>query len=649
MKIVETRVYRGPNLYALWPVIRLQVDLGELEDFPTLRLPGFVAGLVEMIPSLHEHTCSYEEPGGFIRRMSEDEGTWLGHVLEHVAIELQCLVGHRVSFGKTRGAGLPRGHYNVVYSFRDEAVGLAAGELARAVLCHLLPPCRAAYQPEPLDFPARLAELRRLAEARALGPSTAALVRAAEKRGIPWSRLDDGSLLQLGYGRHQRRLALDGQSGDLRAAAGLTRDAARPLLDLLFPRGRPFSIPIAAITGTNGKTTTTRMVGHILTVAGFTVGMATTDGVYVGGELVAAGDLTGPWAANLVLSDPTVDVAVLETARGGLVRSGLAFRSCDVGAVLNVGADHLGLGGVETLADLARVKQIVVEVARDLCVLNADDERVARMARVSPAAPVYVSLDRANPRLSRHLQDGGRAVVLAPGARSGSGVEAGRLLVLDGDDEIPLIEVRRIPATLDGHARHNVQNALFAAAIAHGLGASWEAVRRGLATFAQDYDHAPGRLNLFDVGGFRVLLDYAHNPPAMAAMVQTVRALADTGRRIGVLAAPGDRRDDDVRALGRAAAPGFDLILLRDDADLRGRAPGEVAALLRQGLLAAGFAPDCILPGVLPEPEAVDRALDLAEPGDLVALFGEDLEICHQRIEEHSRRPAEAPRLAAAR
>jgi cyanophycin synthetase len=906
VKFIETRIYRGPNLYALWPMIRLRVDLGELEDYPTRRLPGFAERLVELIPTLREHTCSYEEPGGFIRRMTEDEGTWLGHVLEHVAIELQCLVGHRVSFGKTRGEGLPRGQYNVVYTYRDEAVGMAAGELARAVICHLLPARRQAHDPAPLDFEARLGELRRLAEARSLGPSTAALVRAAEERGIPWIRLDEDSLLQLGYGRHQRRiratltsctpvtaveaatdkhlanrllaaagipvprqalasgpeeavaaaerlgypvvvkprdanhgrgvgirlteaaqvrtawrraaeagraagdrgvvveawqpgsdhrvlvvdgravavaerlpggvtgngrrtiaelveevnrdprrgeghgrpltrLEIDEQARELMAESGLTpesvlpagqalalrrtanlstggtaidrtdeihpdnrrlaeraartlgldvagvdllspdisrsyregggtpataatvaivevnacpglrmhlapsegqaREVARPILDFLFPRGRPTTIPIAAITGTNGKTTTTRMVGHILTTAGFTVGMATTDGVYLGGEVAATGDMTGPWSAEMVLRDPTVDVAVLETARGGLVRSGLAFRSCNVGAVLNVAPDHLGLGGVRDLDDLARVKQIVAEVAEDICVLNAEDERVARMARVTSADPVYVSLDPAHPRVRRHLRDGGRAVVLGAGVGGGS---AGRLLVLEGDDEIPLVDVRRIPATLDGHARHNVQNALFAAAIAHGLGASWEAIRRGLTTFVQDFDRAPGRLNLFDVGAFRVLLDYAHNAPAMEAMVQTVRALPVAGRRIGVLAAPGDRRDEDIRALGRAAAPGFDLVLLREDADLRGRAPGEVAALLRQGLTAAGLAPDCVLPGVLSEPEAVDRALELAEPGDLVAVFGEDLEICHQRIAQFSRRPAETPALARA-
>ncbi len=206
MKILETRVYRGPNLYALRPVIRLRVDLGELEEFPTGKLPGFTERLLALIPTLEEHTCSYQEPGGFVRRMTEDEGTWLGHVLEHVAIELQCLAGTRVSYGKTRSHGLPRGQYHVVYSFVEESVGIAAAELGLRTLHHLLPPERADHDPAPFDFAAELESLVRLAQRRAFGPSTAALVAAAEARDIPWIRLNDRSLVQLGHGRYQRRI-----------------------------------------------------------------------------------------------------------------------------------------------------------------------------------------------------------------------------------------------------------------------------------------------------------------------------------------------------------------------------------------------------------------------------------------------------------
>ncbi|HEX2645163.1 MAG TPA: cyanophycin synthetase, partial [Thermoanaerobaculia bacterium] len=206
MKILDTRVYRGPNLYALRKVIRLRVDLGELEAYPTNKLPGFVDRLLAWMPTLQEHTCSYDEPGGFIRRMTEEDGTWLGHVLEHIAIELQCLAGTPVRFGKTRSHNLPEGQYHVIYSYEEETVGLEAGELGLRIIRHLLPPEREAFDPSPFDYDDELATLIRLAQRRAFGPSTASLVRAAEERDIPWMRLNERSLVQLGHGRYQQRI-----------------------------------------------------------------------------------------------------------------------------------------------------------------------------------------------------------------------------------------------------------------------------------------------------------------------------------------------------------------------------------------------------------------------------------------------------------
>jgi cyanophycin synthetase len=867
MKILETRVYRGPNLYALRPVIRLKVDLGELEDFPTQKLPGFNERLLAWIPTLSEHGCSYKEPGGFVRRLTEDEGTWLGHVQEHVAIELQCLAGTRVAYGKTRSHNLPRGQYHVIYSFLEESVGIAAGELALRILHHLLPPEREAFDPSPFDYQAELERLVRLAQRRAFGPSTAALVRAAEEREIPWIRLNDRSLVQLGHGRYQRRIQatvtsetrhtaveiasdkrltnqilqdlglpvprqelvydedeaaeaagrlgypvvvkpLDGNHGrgvaihltteeqvrvaygkareeartvivetfhtgsdyrilvvhgrvvavaervpgriagdgrrtvaelveevnadprrgvghekvltrleldhqalrlletaglgpdsvlpagevfylrstgnlstggtsidktgvlhydnrimaergvkaigldvggvdficpdisrshkevggaivEINAAPGFRmhtaptegtpRDVAGPVIEMLFPHGTPSRIPIAAITGTNGKTTTTRMVGHILKLSGHTVGMATSDGVYIDGVLTVAGDMTGPWASHLVLRDPTVDAAVLETARGGIVRSGLGWRKCNVGAILNVASDHLGMGGINDLEELAEVKQVIAEVAQNFVVLNADDPRVAAMAEHSPAQPFYVTLDRANERVREHIRARGRAMVLEETLN-------GRQLVLyEGEDSIPLLLARQIPATVEGHAIHNVQNSMFAAAIALGLGVSLENIRQGLRTFTTDFFQTPGRMNFYNEHPFRVLLDYAHNAHGMEAMAKTIRGLTVNGRRIGIVSAPGDRRDDDIRELGQASAPAFDLILLREDDNRRGRETGVVGELLREGLLAAGFPAERIAPGVLDEEEAVRRGLETARPGDLLVIFGDDL------------------------
>jgi cyanophycin synthetase len=888
MKILETRVYRGPNLYALWPTIRLLMDLGELENFPTVKLPGFADRLLADIPTLAEHGCSYREPGGFVRRMKEDEGTWLGHVLEHIALELQVLAGTPVTFGKTRSEGLPRGQYHVVYSFVEEAVGVAAGRLALRLIRHRLPAGRIDHDPSPFDFPQELERLVRLAQKRALGPSTAALVRAAEERGIPWIRLNDASLVQLGHGKYQRRiqatltsesraiaveiasdkrltrqilddlglpvprqavvydadeaveeaerlgfpvvlkpldgnhgtavaiglktlgevraafaqasavspaviveaflqgndyrilvidgrvaavaqrvpgqvvgdgvhsvaelveiansdprrgfghekvltrLALDEQARRLLESAGWTaetvlpagevcplrstgnlstggtaidrtdvihyenrlmaeravravgldvggvdfvspdiarsykeagggivevnaapgfrmhvaptegtpRDVAGRVIDMLFPRGTPCRIPMAAITGTNGKTTTTRMVGHILKLAGYTVGMTTSDGVYIDGVLSVRGDMTGPWSSQLVLRDPTVDAAVLETARGGIVRSGLGWRRCGVGAVLNVESDHLGLGGINSLEDLAAVKQVVVEVATDFCVLNADDERVARMAEHSPATPIYVTMDRTNERVRRHVRERGRAVCLE------EGLNGRRLVLYQGEDQIPLLCTRQIPATLDGRALHNVQNAMFAAAIAAGLGVEVGDIRQGLRTFSLDFFQAPGRLNSYNEHPFRVLLDYAHNAHGMEAVARTVRELGVHGRRIGVIAAPGDRRDEDIAALAAAAAPAFDLFLIREDDDLRGRAPGAVGAVLRRGLIAAGVPAERIVNGVLAEEASVRKGLEIARAGDLLVIFGDKLQRDWELIVGYKRAPAGAPEAA---
>jgi cyanophycin synthetase len=884
MKILDTRVYRGPNLYALRKVIRLRVELGELEEYPTRKLPGFTERLLELIPSLREHTCSYEEPGGFVRRMTEDEGTWLGHVLEHVAIELQCLAGTPVSYGKTRSNDLPTGQYWVIYSYDEETVGLEAGALALRILRHLLPPERAAHDPSPFDYRAELEELVRLAQRKAFGPSTGSLVRAAEERDIPWIRLNERSLVQLGHGKFQRRIQatvtsetrhiaveiasdkrltnqilhdlglpvprqrrirtvegavesaqelgypvvvkpLDGNHGrgvsinlkteeQVRAAfdeayerssvvivetfqeghdyrilvvngkvmavsqrvpghvvgdgvhtigqlvelvntdprrgvghekvltrleadfqadrlleqAGLTldsvlpdgevfylrstgnlstggtaidrtdvlhydnrimaeravkavgldvggvdfispdisrsykevggaiveinaapgfrmhvsptvgtpRDVAGPVIDMLFPKDTPYRIPIAAITGTNGKTTTTRMVGHILKLSGCTVGMTTSDGVYIDGNLTVKGDMTGPWASHLVLRDPSVDAAVLETARGGIVRAGLGWRRCKVGAVLNVASDHLGMGGIDDLDELARIKQVIAEVSQSYVVLNADDPRVAAMAGHTRAKPVYVTLQRENELVRKHIRDRGRAVALEEGLN-------GRMIVFyEGEENIPLLWARQIPATIDGHAIHNVQNAMFAAAIAHAMDISLENIRQGLRTFTTDFFQTPGRMNFYNEHPFRVLLDYAHNAHGMEAMARTVRELTVHGRRIGVLSAPGDRRNEDILDLARAAAPAFDLLIIREDDDRRGRKRGEVGELVRRGLLEAGFPAERIASDVLEEPEAVQRALEEAKPGDLLVIFGDKLDRTWNQIVDFGR-PEGAP------
>ena len=873
MKLEETRVYRGPNLYGYRPVIRLTLDLEQLEEHPSDKLQGFNDLLLGDVPTLHEHGCSYGEPGGFVRRLRD--GTWFGHILEHVAIELQCLAGTPVTYGKTRGTG-QHGVYHVIYSFEEEEIGRRAGEIALSYLRSLLPQ----GFPDRLDLPPdflkhELEDLARLAERVALGPSTRSLVDEAKRRGIPTLRLNEQSLVQLGWGVHQQRIQatvtsrtrhiaveiaqdkqltnslleraglpvprherarsaddavrigkrigypvvvkpmdlshgrgvalnlttddavrdawdkaydlsryvlveqhcpgndhrilvvngevvavaervpghvvgdgkstieallakvnadprrgvghekvltrieIDHQANRLLTQAGYTlatvladgqlfalrstgnlstggtavdktdiihpdnaeiavraatvigldvcgidlicediarsvrehrgvivevnaapgfrmhvsptvgtpRNVAAPVLDMLFPPGGQRGgsgdpkarIPTAAITGTNGKTTTSRMVAHILKMSGKRVGLTTTDGIYIDGERILKGDMTGPWSSRVVLTDPTVEAAVLETARGGILREGLGWDRCDVGCVLNVTSDHLGLRGIETVEDLAFVKRLVVEVVHNdgSSVLNADDPLVAAMTAKAEGRIMFFSMSAANPIVSDHVKKGGRAAVIE------QGVNGEMLTIYDGDRHIPVTWTHLVPATLEGKAKFNVQNALAAAAIAYSLGVQLESIRQGLRTFTTSFFQAPGRCNVFDEHPFRVIVDYCHNAAAMTMMVDLVKNLRHE-RAIGVLQAAGDRRDGDIRDLGRIAANAFDVVIAKEDTNRRGRAEGDVARLLREGAAEGGLPPER-LHERLSEREAVQFALGMAKPGDLVVIFADDV------------------------
>ena len=865
MKILERRVYRGPSLYAHFPVMRLTVELGKLEQWPSAKLPGFNDALLAAIPTLQSHTCSYSEAGGFVRRLNEDGGTWLGHVLEHVTIELQRLCGADVSFGKTRSAGDP-GTYHVIFEFEEERVGEAAAELAARLLHSLLP---ADLRPEgtdvKLDLKHELAELIDFAQRRQLGPSTGSLVKAAVARDIPWMRLNDQSLIQFGHGKYQKRiqatvtsetrhiaveiasdkeetnkilgdlglpvprqrlvrnadgavyaaerlgypvvvkpldanhgrgvsinlkneaqvregfekakehartvivetylagedhrmlvvngeliavakrvpghvvgdgertiaqlvdkvnedprrgighekvltrLELDDQARRLMSIAGLTdttvlpkgeifylrgtgnlstggtavdltdavhienremairaakaigldvigidfitrditqsyrevgggicevnaapgfrmhvaptegksRDVAGPVMDMLFPPGTPTKIPIAAVTGTNGKTTTARMLSHIQKMNGFTVGLATTDGVYIDGQRTVAGDMTGPQSAQMVLRDPEVTMAVLETARGGLLRAGLGFRHCNVGAVLNIAADHLGIKGIDTLEQLAEVKRVVVEVARDCAVLNADDLNCLRMADHTEAARIaYVTLNPKHDLVRKHIRAGGLACVLE------EGINGHMITLYDHGTHLPLLWTHLIPATLEGKALHNVQNAMFAATMAYAMGVKVENLRTGLRTFDTTFFQAPGRTNVFDKLPFKVILDYGHNPAAVQAMADLCTKLECTGRRICVVAGPGDRRDEDIKEIARIVGKAFDFLILRRDDDPRGRGQEEVPRMMEKELLAQGY-PAAKMAVIPDEVKAVEHALRMSRRGDLLLVFAD--------------------------
>ena len=877
MRIESTNVYVGPNLFARFPVIRHIIDLGELEQWPTARLgEAFIGPLLETLPGLHEHGCSYKEPGGFVRRMREDEGTWLGHVMEHVAIELQVVAGSDVTFGRTRSIEGKPGFYNMVFQYKDATVGREAGKLARELIGSLLPDeLKFDGAPGPdWSFAEERDRFIRFAQRREFGPSTASLVRAAEERDIPWLRLNQYSLVQFGHGRYQQRiqatttgrtsniavelagdkeetneilrdlglpvpkqmlvrnerdavraaerigypvvlkplsgnhgrgvainlrtpeevevgfqkasehgrtivvesyiegfdhrlLVIDGKLvaaakrvpghviGDgkhtieelvdivnedprrgvghekvltrlefdhqaerllaklgydhktvpakdevvyLRSTANLStggtaidvtdiihpdnremavraikaigldiggvdfltrdisesyreagggicevnagpgfrmhvapsegtpRDVAGPVIEMLFPPGTPSRIPIAAITGTNGKTTTSRMLAHILKMSGKTVGLTSTDGVYIDGKLSVAGDMTGPVSAKMILRDPSVDAAVMETARGGMLRSGLGFLECNVTACLNVSGDHLGLRGIDTIEQLAEVKRIPVEIAKDAAVLNADDPLCLQMADHTDAERIsYVTMNPAHPLVKQHIRAGGQAFVLE------QGMNGHMITIYDNETHTPLVWTHLIPATIEGRALHNVQNAMFAAALAYNMSVSLEDIRHGLRTFDSTFFQAPGRMNIYDEHPFRVILDYAHNPAAVKAMCDLVDRFEAKGKRIVVLSAPGDRRDEDIREIAEIASGHFDHFICRCDDNRRGRGADEVAVMLKNRLLEKGISADQI--EVVPdEQEANSRALEMAQPDDLILMLGDSVKRTWKQI-----------------
>ncbi len=873
MKITATNVYVGPSIYANFPVIRMVLDIGVLVNWPSVKCGmGFTRGLQKAIPSLVEHGCSYRERGGFIRRLTEDEGTWMGHIMEHVALEVQNIAGSGVSFGRTRTTGEP-GMYNMVYAYKQRDVGIEAGHLAIRLLMHLLPKKLQKQVHFEIDdnfnFESELEDFVHRAQRREFGPSTQSLVDAAVERDIPWLRLNDYSLVQFGHGKYQKRiqatvtsdtgtistslasdkegthsllkdmglpvprqimfstedaavnaarkigypvvikpldanhgrgisinlgtdeqvreafyiakeqgrsrsilaesfvtgfdhrmlvinnelvavakrvpghvvgdskstiaelidivnsdprrgighekvltrLEIDSQAkrlmveagydentvlkkGEqffLRATANLStggtaidltdvvhpdnremairavravgldiggvdfltndithsykdvggaivevnagpgfrmhvapsegepRDVAGKVLDMLYPPGAPGRIPVAAVTGTNGKTTTTRMLAHIMKTSGHVVGMTSTGGIQVDGRVTVKGDMTGPQSAQIVLRDPTIDFAVLETARGGILRAGLGYSECDVAACINISADHMGLGGIETLEQLARVKETVVRVANDTAVLNADDKLCLKMADKCRAKHLcYVTMDPTHGLVREHIRANGRAVVLE------KGINGDMITIYDNGAHIPLLWTHLIPATIEGKAMHNVQNAMFAAAMAFSFDKDLDEIRNGLRTFNTSFFQSPGRTNIYNEHPFKVILDYAHNPAGFRAMAELADKLDPVGNRIMVISVPGDRRDEDIRESVEACLPHFTHFVCNADSNRRGRGHDEVPQLIRSCLLDLGV-DDKNIVVIADEEPAVDYALNMAQEGDLLVITADDL------------------------
>jgi cyanophycin synthetase len=865
MKILKMLTLRGPNYWSIrrHKLVVMRLALENLAEYPSDQIPGFTEGLIQVLPSLHQHFCSLGHEGGFLTRLRE--GTMMGHIVEHVALELQELAGMPVGFGRTRETATS-GIYQVVLEYVDEQAGRYAARAA-VRLCQSI----VETGTYPADELAQdIADLRELHAKAAQGPSTETIVREAEARGVPWMELSSRSLIQLGYGANQRRIQAtlsdrtgilgvelagdkegakqiladagipvpkgtlvrylddlesaiediggypivikplngnhgrgitidintwelaeqaydiasavskpviverfypgqdyrvlvingkvaavaervpahvvgdgqatiqelidqtnqDPQRGEghdnvltrievnhdtwqllerlgysldtilpagkicyLRGTAnlstggiavdrtddihpeniwiaqraakaigldiagidvvcpdisqplpkvggvivevnaapgfrmhtnpsqGIARNVADAVLSMLFPPGTPSRIPIISITGTNGKTTTTRLIAHICKQTRRTVGYTTTDGIYIDDFLIEQGDTTGPQSAQLILKDPTVEIAVLETARGGILRSGLGFDYCDVGVVLNVQADHLGIGDIDTVEQLADLKAVVAESARPdgYAVLNADDPRVAAMAEHVQAQVAYFSMNPENTIIREHIERGGLAAVY----------ENGYLSILKGDWTLRIEQAVNVPMTMAGRAPFMIANALAASLATFAQGIAIEHIRAALGSFETSAAQTPGRMNLFDLGRFSALVDYAHNPAGYEALGEFVRRWP--GQRIGVVGGPGDRRDQDLADLGKLAADIFSQVIVKEDLDNRGRPRGDAAKWIVEGLVQAKR--DCPYQVILDEAEAVSHALANAHDGSLVVILPEKVSAAINQIE----------------
>ena len=389
---------------------------------------------------------------------------------------------------------------------------------------------------------------------------------------------------------------------------GNARSAGDAIVEAMFGGGDG-RIPVIAVTGTNGKTTTALMIAHCARMAGLATGVTTTEGVYINGRQIIEGDCAGYHSARVLLTSPDVDIAVLETARGGILKRGLAFDRCSVGVVLNVSADHLGLDGVDTVDDLARVKAVVAQAASQAVVLNADDAYCVAIGALPDveADRIYFSMNPDNPVLLRHLEQGGRAVWLHDDA----------LMVDSGELRCMVLAAKEMPAAMHGHARYNIANGLAAAAALMGAGFTDAQIAAGLATFVCDAGSNPLRSNVYSTRGVTVVVDYAHNPAAYAALSEMARSISQ-GRRVAVITSPGDRRTTDLLDIGRTCATGFDELFVYE-AEPRGRACGETAGIILDGARDIGK-DDALLHAIVPVGDAFDAALARCAPGDVLVF-----------------------------
>ena len=857
MQILNLQVMRGPNVWSNYrsKIIIMKLDIQELEQYPSNKIDGFCDRLKTLIPSLATHRCSYDFEGGFFKRL--DDGTWMGHIIEHIALEIQTLAGMEAGYGRTRSTG-EEGIYNVVFSYEVEKAGVYAAKAAVRI-------AEALVKNEPYNLQEDIEELQYLNRTYNFGPSTGSIVAEAQKRNIPFKRLDEDSMVVFGHGIHQKRIRatmtsgtssmgvdiagdkddtkkilmrahipmaegdtaydeeglnkiidkigypivikpidgnhgrgvttnirnmedaliafhfakkvsrkviverfmegfdyrflvinhklvavakrtpaavvgdgvstiqqlidetnldpnrgeghekvmttikvdeitqgilssknltldsvlIDGQTlylkdtanistggtsadvtdmvhpynvlmaerisrivgldvcgidiiaqninipikGDvggvvevnacpgfrmhLAPSNGMARNVAKPVMDMLFPENAVSRVPIIAVTGTNGKTTTTRLLAHMAKQAGHKVGFTTTDGIYIQDHQVYSGDCTGPISAETVLTDPTVDFAVLECARGGILRSGLGFDNCNISIITNISDDHLGLKGINTLQEMAAVKEVVARSTYDdgFCILNADDDLVYAMKDKLYCNIALFSTDPENRRILPHIESGGLAAV----------VENGILTIYVGDERLQIARINDVPLSLGGKAECMVKNILAATLAAVIQRFTLEDIRKALGSFIPSPELTPGRFNMFKFPNFEVMIDYAHN---VGGFVHLEKFLSQTqaSDKIGIIAATGDRRDEDIRNVGIYAAKMFNIVIVRLDKDLRGSTPERINSLVLEGIESVDKTVDVIF---IPEEErAIEFALSIAPEDSFVTILSDCIDEC---------------------
>ncbi len=861
MIILSSHVYQGKNIYSNKPVIKLVVDLDKYDGIPTKDIDGFNETIQELLPGLKKHCCCRKYEGGFVERLKE--GTYFAHVMEHMAIELQVMLGYDIKYGKTRETG-KKGVYNIIYGYENESAGLESGrlafEIAEGILSGEIP-----------DVCSWLKKVKKTCIATDFGVSTASIVKEARERGIPAIRLGNGSILQLGYGKNQKRIEAtltensscvsvdiacnkeltksilqeygipvpegrvfkneqdtleycekigypvvvkpnfgshgkgvslnlknpqevleayniareygdavlaekyikgsnfrvlvvggkvaavshrisahvkgDGSSSlrelidkensdpmrgeghekpltkikidkvseqylerkgitldyipaigeivylrendnlstggiavdvtdeinenskkiiaqaagivgldvagvdistvditkplsetggaiiEINAAPGIRmhhypyqgnpRNVAKAIVDMLFPEGSASRIPIVSVTGTNGKTTTSRMISHIISQMGKVVGMTATSGIYIDGELIKCGDNTGPVSAKTILTDRRVEYAVLETARGGIVNKGLGYDMADVGIVTNITEDHLGIDDINTLEELAYVKSLVAEAVREngYAVLNADDKYCLGMRERVKSNIIFFSMSMNNKIIREHVLDGGTAIYS----------DGKTIFVNKGGNEQPFIEAGAIPITMNGVLKYNISNSMAAIAGAIGIGIPAEKIISAISTFGSNSVDNPGRFNIHEINGIRVILDYGHNIDGYRVVIDALKQIR-SGRLIGVIGTPGDRTDSSTITVGHMCGNCFDRIYIKEDRDKRGREPGEIAALLEKGCRKGSIKPSEIVIE-LAEENALEKAILNAVSGDIVIAFFEEYQLLMDVVE----------------